>query len=86
MQLYCVYMYGTPNLNRACGGSATDLFIEMYDLDTDPHQLHNLAQSATPEEKAALHAMAVEQFVTLAPLLLLQRLKPEPRSDLSHRG
>ena len=42
--------------------NTTDLFVEMYDLDTDPHQLHNLAKQSSPVLKAQLHAMAVKQF------------------------
>ena len=33
-----------------------------YDLDKDPHQLHNLAKESSPALKAQLHAMAVKQF------------------------
>ena len=40
----------------------SDLFIEMYDLDKDPHQLHNIAKESSPSLKAQLHAMAVKQF------------------------
>lgn len=41
---------------------ASPNFIEMYDLDTDPHQLNNLANSSSAALKAELHAMVVEQF------------------------
>ena len=43
--------------------NTTDLFVEMYDLDTDPHQLHNLATQSSPALKAQLHAMAAKQFL-----------------------
>jgi hypothetical protein len=47
----------------SCGTHHVDeLFIEMYDLDTDPHQLKNLASGASLAQKAELHAMAVKQF------------------------
>lgn len=43
-----------------CG--LTGLGAHRYDLDADPHQLKNLAKTASASEKAALHAMAVAQF------------------------
>jgi len=42
--------------------NTTDLFIEMFDLDKDPHQLHNTASHYSPALKAKFHEMAVEQF------------------------
>jgi N-acetylglucosamine-6-sulfatase len=39
-----------------------DLFIEMYDLDKDPHELHNLASTAPAALKAELHEMVLKQF------------------------
>ena len=48
------------NYDNTTDGS--DLFIEMYDLDKDPHQLHNLAKESSPALKAQLHEMAVKQF------------------------
>ena len=48
------------NYDNTTDGS--DLFIEMYDLDKDPHQLHNIAKESSPALKAQLHAMAVKQF------------------------
>ena len=41
---------------------SSTLFIEMYNVTEDPHQLHNLAASADPALKAELHAMVEAQF------------------------
>lgn len=37
-------------------------FVEMYNVDEDPHQLHNIAKSTSASLKAELHTLATQQF------------------------
>ena len=39
-----------------------ELFVEMYDLDKDPHELHNLASTASASLKQEMHEMVLKQF------------------------
>ena len=46
---------------------AGSLFIEMYELDSDPVELDNLASKASAEVKAALHATLVQAWECAGP-------------------
>merc|ERR1711924_399739 len=47
--------------------TAPNMFIEMYNVEKDPHQLNNLANSSSKQLKATLHAMLKSNGSALGP-------------------
>merc|ERR1712130_37692 len=39
-----------------------DIFIEIFDLDTDPYQLKNLVNQTSKEDKQKLHQLLVQEW------------------------
>jgi len=42
--------------------TSPNIFVEIYDLDTDPYELHNLANKTSAEDKKKLHDLLVKEW------------------------